>query len=110
MRVGLLMKVPPREVMTPSRRSLFAGRIGTGNSAPVFWLTWMTKSTPRPPGMVSAASPAKTAEQVRVRPAGDAAGLQAVGIRADAEAPHHRREGVPVRNVGGEHVGVTLFH
>src|SRR5262245_14381804 len=64
---GLLMKAAPRDVITPSRRSLFAGRIGTGISASPFWLPWMTESSPSPPAMAADGSPAKVAEKTSER-------------------------------------------
>src|SRR5262245_35529441 len=64
---GLLMKAAPSDVITPSCRSLFAGRIGTGITASPFWLPWITESRPRPPAIEAEGSPAKVAEKTSER-------------------------------------------
>src|SRR5262245_5511279 len=61
------MKIAPTEVITPSRRSRFAGRIGTGSSAAPFWLVGMIESRPRLPAIAFEASPAKVAEKTSER-------------------------------------------
>src|SRR5262245_6970479 len=61
---ALLMNWPPSEVITPSRRSLFAGRIGTGISWVPFWLDWTTWSSP---WMEFDGSPAKVDEKTSER-------------------------------------------
>src|SRR5262245_66180799 len=64
---GLLMKAAPSDVITPSCRSLFAGRIGTGITASPFWFPWITERRPRPPAIEAEGSPAKVAERTSER-------------------------------------------